>query len=157
MTKTLSTVLLLALLLLLVRAESAQAAKAISVQIKDSEKVVLRGICTADDRDTPAEVWRELEQADLEALADFAAEPTDPRLATLMGDLRIVVSWHEPLASAAVSELHLVRDAGKGTRWRLAPGEVERAAPAAGLQLPSRAAAFWPLAVGVAVCVLAGV
>jgi hypothetical protein len=136
---------------------TAQAAKAISVQIKDGERVVLRGVYSADDRAETAAVWRDLEDADLEALVEFPSEPSTPRQATLEGKLHLVISWHEPLASAQINELRLVRDSATSARWRLAPGEVARTAPLAGLQLPSRMLVVWPLVAGVAVCVVAGV
>lgn len=142
--------------LVLGHGQTAHGAKAIQVHIEDEGKLVLRGLYSGADRASTAELWRDLAQAPLEALVNFPAEPSNPRQATLTGNLRIVISWDEPLASANVKELRLVRDTDRTSRWQLSPEEVERTAQAAGLQLPWRISPMVPLAAGIMICILVG-
>jgi hypothetical protein len=156
--RSLFCVLVLTALLGLGHAGTAQAAKAIEARIEQNGKVILQGVYTGGDRADAAEIWADLSLAWLKAVQAIPADPSDPEQATLTGDLRIVVSWPpDPIASAQVDKLRLVRVPGETDRWQIPRDEVERTAQAAGLQLhpPLRLHGGWIAGI-VGVCVLFG-
>lgn len=148
----------LAVLLGLFHAEPALAAKAIEARIEQDGKVILKGVYTGGDRADAAEIWEDLSVARLKAVQEIPADPSDPQQATLTGEIRIVVSWgRNPIASAQVDKLRLVRTSGTRDQWHIPREEVERTAQAAGLQLhtPVRPHGAW-IAGGILVRILVG-
>lgn len=133
----------------------AQAAKAINVKVEQNGKVVLQGIYSAHDTADAAEAWVDLDKPALEAAQDIPGDLADPQQATLTGNIRIVVTWgREPVASAQVDRLRLLRVANK--QWRLPRDEVERTAQVAGLELRQPASPAGTVLGGIAVCVIFG-
>jgi len=148
----------LAVLLSLDHAGPALAAKAIEARIEQNGKVILKGVYTGGDGADAAEIWADLGLAWLKALQEIPADPSDSQQATLTGEIRIVVSWgRNPIASAQVDKLRLVRVSGKSDQWQIPRAEVERTAEAAGLQLPTpvRLHGGWIAGI-IGVCVLLG-
>jgi hypothetical protein len=150
-------VFVFALFLGLVQAGPAQAAKAIEARIEQNGKVILQGVYTGGDRADAAEIWEDLGVARLKARQEIPTDPSDPRQATLTGDIRIVVSWvRNPIATAQVDKLRLVRVSGTSDQWQIPRDEVERTAEAAGLQLhpPPHLHGAWLAGAIITACVL---
>lgn len=150
--------LVLAVPLFLGHTAPARAAKAIEASIEQNGKVILQGVYTGGDRADAAEIWEDLSLAWLKALQEIPADPADSQQATLTGDIRILVSWgRNPIASAQMDKLRLVRVSGTNDQWQIPRDEVERAAKAAGLQLHPRVGLHGGWIAGIiGVCVLFG-
>lgn len=156
--RSILSALVLGVFLVLGHAGPAHAAKAIEARIEQNGKVILQGVYTGGDRADAAEIWADLGGAWLKALQEIPVEPSDPQQATLTGDLQIVVSWvRNPIASAQVDKLRLVRASATSDQWKIPREEVERTAEAAGLQLhpPLRPHGAWITGV-IGVCILLG-
>lgn len=146
--------------LLLLDGQAAHAARLLKPQVERDGKVVLKAMTEDDSQSDPGVVWTCLRRVSFEAVGDIPAHPSDPLRATLTGNMRVAIlggpsSGGKLSTEAIVTELHLVRDSAHSSRWRLAPGEVERTAAAGGIQLPRPR--WWPVvAIGGAAVVSLG-
>lgn len=152
--------MLLGVGLFLLGGSSGQAARLLELRVERDGQVVLKGMTEDDSQTDPGVVWTYLKDASLKPVGEVTADPGDPLRATLTGNIRVAVLHVERTvgggrAEASVRELRLVRPSPESGHWQLAPGEVERTAHIAGIQLPPPR--WWFLAVvgGVAAVALA--
>jgi hypothetical protein len=116
--------MILALGLGLVSGGRCLAARYVPITIWINGHAVLKGGTNANADAEPDALWRHLQSANLQPIADYRVEPEprNRRRATLTGRIVLEVSY---AGRADVSELKLVRTSDF-TTWRVAPDEIER-------------------------------
>ena len=106
----------------------------VDVQIERDGVPTLKAGYGVSDSLAPAAIWDTLQGQSFEAVGEIKPEPTDPQKAVLKGKIRIaILHVNNEIATAKINELRLIRDAKSADRWKLATGEVQRTAQAAGL------------------------
>jgi hypothetical protein len=106
----------------------------IKVRIERDGAPVLQTEYGVSDSLDPAAIWRGLQGDSFDAVGTVTPAVDDPQKAVLKGKIRIVILHvNNEIAAAKVNELRLTRASGSGNQWKLASGEVDRTAQAAGL------------------------
>ena len=127
--------------LFLLGGSSAHAARLLDIRVERDGQLILSGMYPDNGSADAGRVWSYLKDVTLEPAGEM---PADPLRVTLTGNIRVAVlhvdkpvGWQGGARTdVAVEELRLVRPSPHSDRWQLAPGEVERTARAAGIQLP---------------------
>jgi hypothetical protein len=145
--------------LFLLGGSTVQAARLLEIRVERDGQVVLRAMRGDDSEQDLGIVWAYLKEVELEPVSEIPVDPTDPLQSTLTGDLRVAILHGGTVvgggrAEVSVRQLRLVRPSADSKYWQLAPGEVERTAEAAGIQLPKFRGRLLAVACGAAVTVV---
>ena len=123
-----------AILLVAVLLPGCNGQRYINVHIERDGALVLKTEYGVSDSLIAAAIWGGLRSDSFDAVGTVEPQNDDPRKAVLKGKIQIaILHVNNPIATADVEELKLVRASDSSTQWQLAPGEIERTGKAAGL------------------------